>query len=164
MEAPDYCFAFNFLPANSASTAGALRCSARPAGASPERGQHPQPPHTHTHPPHTASRQHRRAAVGISKGSPWAAGASAGAGGACGRRGPAFWLQRGGARGLPAHGLPWGSAPPRADGPSPTSKPNNPRGKSVPTASREPETRKGATAPVEAGEPATVFLPARLRE
>ena len=50
MEAPDYCFAFNFLRANSTSTARG--CCVRPAGTSPERGQHTQPP---THTPQTAS-------------------------------------------------------------------------------------------------------------
>lgn len=119
MEGPDYCFAFNFLPANSTSTARG--CCVRPAGTSPERGQHTHTPHTQT-PSKQApapSREHRRAALGISKRSPSAAAASGGAG-ACGRRAPAFWLpsnrQRGGARRLPARPAV-GSARPGAGSP-----------------------------------------------
>lgn len=48
MEEPNNCFALNFLRSN--ITSAARSCCVRPAGASPERGQHTQPPtHTHTH-------------------------------------------------------------------------------------------------------------------
>jgi len=70
--------------------------------------------------------------------------------------------RRGGRRGsgrLPA-GLALGSARPRSRQPPPTSKPNNPRGKSTPAASPEPDVREKITALVEAGELGLAFRPA----
>lgn len=138
------------------------------------RAHHPRgdstrsPPHTHPKQPPAPSREHCRAAVGISKRAPPAAGASAGAG-ACGRRtsGPSVLAATkqgarsgAGAAGTARRGL--GATPRRQ--PPPPSKPNNPRRKSTPTASQEPDIRKKMMAPVEAGELEFVFLPARLRE
>lgn len=118
MEAPDYCYAFNFLRANSPGAAGG--CRVRPAGTAPERGRDAQPPPTPSsllHPPASTAvlpwgppnAPPRR------REPPRAREPAAGA-----RRAPAVWLprrrQRGGARGLPARPAV-GSARPRADSP-----------------------------------------------
>lgn len=165
MEAPRYCFAFNFLRANSTGAAGG--CRVRPAGTAPERGRDAQPPPAPSgllHPPAGSAvlpwgppnAPPRR------RQPPRAREPAAGA-----RRAPAVRRprrrQRGGARGPPARPAV-GSARPRADSPRLTWEPKNPRRRSSPTASREPDIRKKIVAPVEAGELGFVFRPASLRE
>lgn len=143
MEAPDYCFAFNFLRCKQHKHGQGLLCAA-------ERGQHTQPPpDTRTHPkqPPAPFPPALPCCCGYLQRFPPRRPEAPRAREAADGGAPAFWLQRGGAAGAAGTALPWARRDPAQNSPRCLQNRITHARKSAPVASREPGVREEITAP-----------------